>query len=114
MHGVDVLPRRRTVAKRVPQQRDGAMQDARGDVPMAPYRIEDVVVGQGLARVAGQQHQHGEGLGLERDIAAGYDQTMGRHVDLDVIEDDRDWFVRQRHDPAPRTCLRMPPRAGVA
>src|SRR6185312_14675352 len=105
VHGMDVLPLRRTAAERLPQQRDRPMQDTLGNVPMAPYRIEDVVVGQGLAGMAGQQRQHGERLRLERDVLALDGEAAAIDVDFDVVEGDRARFIRQHHESVPPPTL---------
>ncbi|MNE78866.1 hypothetical protein D3C80_1753080 [compost metagenome] len=74
------------LAQGVPDQGDHAVEHTGGDVAMAPDRVEDLVPAEHLARRAGQQLEHGEGLGLQRLWLARAQQAPARQVQDDVVE----------------------------
>ena len=89
MHGVQVARRLRVFAQRMPQQGHHPVQHPRGDVAMAPDGVEDLVAGEHLAGPAGEQRQHGEGLGFQRLLDAVAQQPPTREVDRAFVEGQR-------------------------
>ena len=89
MHGVQVARRFRVLAERVPQQGHQPVQHPRGDVAVAPDGVEDLVAGEDPAGGAGEQRQHGEGLGFQRLLDAVAQQAPAREVDRGFVEGER-------------------------
>jgi hypothetical protein len=68
------------------QQRDHAVQDARGHLAVAPDRVEDLVTRDDAAGAPDQQQEHGKRLRFQRYLCAVDPQATAGNVDLDFAE----------------------------
>ncbi len=88
MQGVQPARMMGVLAQRLSQQGDHPVEHARGDVAVAPHRVEDLVAAERAARFRRQQRQHVERLGLQRTHFAVAQQLASGQVDDHAVEHD--------------------------
>ena len=103
------------VVKRGPQIADGGLQHRVADELVAPYLIQQCVLGEQGCRLPHERAQHGKGRWRERDGLPVADQRRVRFVQLEPVEAypnrDRRRRGASRSSPCRHSCACVPAAA---
>ena len=86
MHGMQVARALRVFPQCMPQQGHHPVEHARGDVAMAPDRVEDLVAAEHPSWHSGKEGEHAEGLGFQWLLDAAAQQPAAGEIDDRVVE----------------------------